>query len=143
MMPCKRRSPPQPSCTRGLWLRSNALDGPLQVIRAMGSPSKAKKRAEPVFHELSGDLLERIALLLAPRDRCGSFGAPASLPVYSVLGGPLATAAAASAPAHSRHLVHGRPLLLLSARQIQVEPGVPRLEGGPGGGAGGVGLRGN
>lgn len=36
----------------------------------MVSPSKAKKRQAPVFHELAADLLERIALLLAPRDRC-------------------------------------------------------------------------
>ncbi|PRW51167.1 leucine rich repeat [Chlorella sorokiniana] len=35
----------------------------------MGSPSKAKKKPAPVFHELSADLLERIALLLNPRDR--------------------------------------------------------------------------
>lgn len=44
--------------------------GSAPAIGAMVSPSKAKKRQAPVFHELAADLLERIALLLAPRDRC-------------------------------------------------------------------------
>ena len=51
----------------------------------MGSPSKAKKRAEPVFTELSADLLERIALLLPPRDRCEAVNRPRACG-HSVLG---------------------------------------------------------
>ena len=43
----------------------------------MGSPSKAKAKKQPVLDRLPADLLERVALLLPPRDRQGGWGARA------------------------------------------------------------------